>query len=81
MTASPVVQSAIPVSVAADRLPGALRTGLARGRLEVLAFFRERQAVVFVFAMPAIVLVLLGSIFGSQAGALGVSPGQLFTAG
>ena len=36
MTASPVVQSAIPVSVAADRLPGALRTGLAR---------RQHQAV------------------------------------
>ena len=81
MTASPMVQSAVPASATADRLPGALRTGLTRGRLEVLTFFRERQAVVFVFAMPAIVLVLLGSIFGSQAGALGVAPGQLFTAG
>ena len=48
------------------RLPGAVRTGLARGRLEIRAFFRERQVVVFVFAMPAIMLVLLGSIFGTR---------------
>ena len=63
------------------RLPGAVRTGLARGQLEIRAFFRERQVVVFVFAMPAILLVLLGSIFGSQAAARGVTVGQLFTAG
>jgi len=62
-------------------LPGAWRTGLSRGRLEVVGFFRERQAVVFVFALPAILLVLLGSIFGHDAAGYGVSVGQLFTAG
>ena len=35
-----------------------------QGPLEVRAFFRERQTVVFVFALPAILLVLLGSISG-----------------
>jgi ABC-2 type transport system permease protein len=62
-------------------LPGALRIGLTRGRLEVRAFFRERQAVAFVFALPAILLVLLGSIFGHQTAGHGVSVGQLFAAG
>jgi ABC-2 type transport system permease protein len=62
-------------------LPGAWRTGLARGRLEVKAFFRERQAVIFIFALPAVLLVLLGSIYGRDAAAAGVSVGQLFTAG
>jgi ABC-2 type transport system permease protein len=47
----------------------------------VRAFFRERQSVVFVFALPAILLVLLGSIFGHDAAVRGVTVGQLFTAG
>jgi ABC-2 type transport system permease protein len=64
-------------------LPSAWRTGLGRGRLEVKAFFRERQAVIFIFALPAVLLVLLGSIYGHQAAAHGlkVSAAQLFTAG
>jgi ABC-2 type transport system permease protein len=62
-------------------LPGMWRVGVARGRLEIKAFFRERQTVVFVFALPAILLVLLGSIYGQQAAGSGVSVGQLFTAG
>jgi ABC-2 type transport system permease protein len=66
---------------AKPRLPGAIPTGLARGQLEVRAFFRERQTVVFVFTLPAILLVLLGSIFGHQVAARGVTVGQVFTAG
>jgi ABC-2 type transport system permease protein len=62
-------------------LPGALRTGLVRGRLEIVGFFREREAVVFVFTLPAVLLVLLGTIFGGQAATEGVTVGQLFTAG
>jgi ABC-2 type transport system permease protein len=72
---------ASPASAAPPRLPGAWRTGLVRGRLEVRAFFRERQAVVFVFALPAILLVLLGSIYGHERAAHGVTVVQLFTAG
>jgi ABC-2 type transport system permease protein len=72
---------AAPKETALPPLPGALRTGLARGRLEVKAFFRDRQAVVFVFAMPAVVLILLGSIFGNEVAKHGVSVGEIFTAG
>lgn len=71
---------AVPDSVELP-LPGAFRTGITRGRLEVKAFFRERQAVVFILALPAVLLVLLGSIYGQEATKAGVSVGQLFTAG
>jgi ABC-2 type transport system permease protein len=85
MIANPVAgqSDSAPQAVAGGRarLPGALRVGLTRGRLEVLMFFRERQAVVFVFALPAILLVLLGSIYGHDAAGYGISIGQLFTAG
>jgi ABC-2 type transport system permease protein len=62
-------------------LPGAWRTGWVRGRLEIVTFFREKEAVAFVFTLPAVLLVLLGTIFGHQAAAEGVTVGQLFTAG
>ena len=80
MTVSSLTDEISP-AVSEPRLPGAWRTGLARGRLEVTAFFRERQSVVFVFALPAVLLVLLGSIFGHQQVASGIAAGQLFTAG
>ncbi|HEY0716468.1 MAG TPA: ABC transporter permease, partial [Streptosporangiaceae bacterium] len=47
-------------------LPSLLTASLSRGRLEVTTFFREREAVVFIFALPAVLLLLLGSIFGTQ---------------
>jgi ABC-2 type transport system permease protein len=62
-------------------LPGVWRLGLAQGGVEVKAFFRDKMAVAFIFGLPSILLVLLGSIFGSQAAARGVTVGQLFTAG
>jgi ABC-2 type transport system permease protein len=80
MTASSLSDEISPVT-SEPQLPGAWRTGLARGRLEVAAFFRERQTVVFVFALPAVLLVLLGSIFGHQKLSYGITVGQLFTAG
>lgn len=80
MTASSLSQEISPATTEPP-LPGAWRTGLARGRLEVAAFFRERQTVVFVFALPAVLLVLLGSIFGYQKLSDGITIGQLFTAG
>jgi ABC-2 type transport system permease protein len=82
VTATSVSRSGTPPADAVlPRLPGVWRTGLVRGRLEVRAFFRERQSVVFVFALPAILLVLLGSIYGHDTAVRGVTVGQLFTAG
>ncbi len=81
MTASPIVTSAAQAGGAADSPPRRPPDRPDQGRLEVRAFFRERQTVVFVFALPAILLVLLGSIFGHDAALRGVTVGQLFTAG
>jgi ABC-2 type transport system permease protein len=87
MTVTPVPRDAgargrrAGTHLGAAPLPGAGRTGLAMGRLEVRAFFRERQAVVFVFALPVVLLVLLGSIFGDQVTKYGVSVGAVFAAG
>jgi ABC-2 type transport system permease protein len=62
-------------------LPGVWRVGWSRGRVELKAFFRERESVVFVFALPAVMLVLLGAIFGAQTAGHGVSVGDLYVAG
>jgi ABC-2 type transport system permease protein len=78
------VSAAAKAAVRAGRgpsLPSTGRIGLARTGVELKGFFREKQAVVFVFSMPAILLVLLGSIFRGEALKHGVSVGELFAAG
>ena len=63
-------------------LPSLLTTGVSRGRIEVTTFFREREVVVFIFALPAVLLLLLGSIFNSEHVQVpGVTTGQLYAAG
>jgi ABC-2 type transport system permease protein len=62
-------------------LPSTLRIGLARGGVELRQFFRQRAAVVFVFALPAVLLSLFGSIFKGSHLPFGVSEGQLITGG
>jgi ABC-2 type transport system permease protein len=82
LAASQSAQSATePAGTQAVALPGVWRLGIASGALEVKAFFRDKMAVAFIFGLPSILLVLLGSIFGGQAAAHGVTVGQLFTAG
>ncbi|GAB7039454.1 MULTISPECIES: ABC transporter permease [Catenuloplanes] len=63
-------------------LPSTLRTGLARGAAEVRAYFRERDAVVFTFALPTVILILLGMIFDEPLdGVPDVTVSQVFAAG
>lgn len=78
-----VLASARSAAAGADEaaLPSPLRVGVARAGIELKGFFRERQLVVFVFALPAIMLVLLGAIFRSSVAGHGVSVGELFAAG
>jgi ABC-2 type transport system permease protein len=52
-----------------------------RGIIELKQFFRQRDAVVFTFTLPAIMLLLLGSIFGDQFEGTVVTASQMFTAG
>jgi ABC-2 type transport system permease protein len=60
-------------------LPSTFGIGLSRGGVELKQFFRAKEQVVFTFTFPAIILVLLGSIFDNAYGP-GVSVGQVFAA-
>jgi ABC-2 type transport system permease protein len=81
MTTSPPTRRPSPGAIDAP-LPSVLSTGLARGQVELKTFFRERETVVLIFALPAVLLVMLGAIFGGRAApAAGVTVGQLFVAG
>lgn len=62
------------------RAPGALSIGLQRARLEVLQFFRNKEAVVFIFSFPLILMFIFGSVFTDDI-APGVSFRQYFVAG
>ncbi|MEP7764439.1 ABC transporter permease [Sanguibacter sp. 25GB23B1] len=48
------------------RLPSALRLGAARTRVELMTFFRERDAVIFIFAYPVIMLAIFATVFGQD---------------
>ncbi len=44
-------------------LPGTLGLGLGRVTVELRAFFRERDAVVFIFAYPLLMMAIFGTVF------------------
>ena len=60
------------------RLPGVLRLGLARTGYEIRTFFRERDAVVFIFAYPIIMLAIFATVFGQDGATVGPEPGIPF---
>lgn len=65
---------------ATSRQPSTVAIGLQRARVEVLQFFRDREAVVFIFTFPLILLFIFGSVF-TQSIAPGVAFRQYFVAG
>ena len=58
-----------------------LVASLARGQVEVLQFFRSRDAVVFTLALPVVLLGLLASIFSGKVQGTGVSFSQVYVTG
>ena len=66
------------VRPAATALPSTLQMGLARTVLELRQFFRERDAVVFIFAYPVIMLGIFATVFGQDGAAVGPPPGIPF---
>ncbi|MFE5311283.1 ABC transporter permease [Isoptericola sp. NPDC056578] len=48
------------------RLPGLGRLTLVRAAVELRQFWRERDAVIFVFAYPIVMLAIFASVFGSE---------------
>ncbi|MFC6021322.1 ABC transporter permease [Plantactinospora solaniradicis] len=70
------------VRAPAVRLPSTLRIGLSRGVIELKQFFRQKDAVVFTFAFPAFIALMLGLIFDEPAhGVADVRVSQVFAAG
>jgi ABC-2 type transport system permease protein len=65
----------------ATALPPIGRLAIGRAALELKTFFRRREAVVFTFALPVILLVIFGSIFHGTVPHTSVSFRQYFTAG
>jgi ABC-2 type transport system permease protein len=55
--------------------------GLARGQVEVLQFFRSKDAVVFSLALPVVLLALLSSIFAGYVHGTHVRYSEVYTTG
>ena len=51
---------------ASVRLPSIVRVSLVRGIIEIKQFARQREYVIFTFALPIILLVLFGQIFHGE---------------
>ena len=81
MTAVLAWRPSVAIGARRAPLPGVVAGRRSRRQVELKAFFRERQSVVFIFAMPAVMLVLLGAIFGKQGAGHGVTIGDLYVAG
>lgn len=62
-------------------LPSPVRIGLSRGALEVRTYFREKDAVVFTFLLPVILLLIFGTIFKGDVEGTNVDFRQYFAAG
>ncbi|MFC4534402.1 ABC transporter permease [Sphaerisporangium dianthi] len=71
--------AAAPPAVPARR-PSALALGWSRAGVETKMFFRERDAVVFTFAFPIVLLAIFGSIFTGRPGGTAITASQLYTA-
>jgi ABC-2 type transport system permease protein len=54
------------VSTSRERRASLARICLARLQVELKQFFREREAVVFIFSFPVVMLVIFASAFASQ---------------
>ncbi|MEU1876492.1 ABC transporter permease [Streptosporangium sp. NPDC020072] len=63
------------------RRPSAARLGLSRAAIETRMFLRERDAVIFVFSLPIILLAIFGAIFSGTLEGSGVSVAQLYVSG
>jgi ABC-2 type transport system permease protein len=79
-TAEPA-KHARPQTATPGRLPALPKLAAVRGLAEIKLFFRQRESVVFTFALPVILLVLFGQIFHGQIGHTGVNFRQYFVAG
>jgi ABC-2 type transport system permease protein len=50
-----------------QQMPSVLRVAAARARIELKCYFRNRQAVIFTFALPLVLLLIFGAIYSGDA--------------
>ncbi|MEV6417689.1 ABC transporter permease [Kribbella sp. NPDC051718] len=62
-------------------LPSTMAVGVARTKLEVREFFREREALIFTFFFPIIFLAIFSAVFGDTDFGQGVNAATYFTPG
>jgi ABC-2 type transport system permease protein len=68
-------------AVAANRpLPSAVRIGFSRVVPELKMFYRRPEQVVLTFSLPAVICLLLGSIFSAELPGSGVGTGAVIAA-
>lgn len=79
MSETPVL--ARPAAQSEGRLPSAVRLAVNRAGIELRQYFRQRDAVVFTFAYPVIMMLIFGSIFKGDVPNTKVPFTQYFTAG
>jgi ABC-2 type transport system permease protein len=83
MSSSTLTPSEAARRSAPPRLPGAVALGVERARYEIRGFFRERDAVIFIFAYPIIMLAIFATVFGQDGAEVadGVPFAQYFLPG
>ena len=69
------------VRTAPARMPGVWRAGAARSSVELKAFFRNKQSLVFTLMFPVMLLVVFGSIFSGKVAGTQTDLKQVFMAG
>lgn len=79
--AQPDVAAVAAPAARTSRLPGFWKATAARSGVELKAFFRNRQSLVFTLLLPVILLLILGSIFTGTVQGTNVSFKQVFMAG
>lgn len=62
-------------------LPSPLRIGLSRVGPELKMFYRRPEQMVLTFSLPAVICILLGSIFSTKLPHTGTSTGSVIAAG
>ena len=70
-----------PSGPGAGRPPSLLAVSVVRARMEFLAFFRQRESLIWTVSFPILLLVIFGSVFGSDKIDGGVTFAQYFVAG
>ena len=62
--------------------PGAFNLGRRRVAIELKSFFRDKNSAVWNFALPMLLMIIFGSVFGGQTlGPTGITFAQYFVAG